>query len=469
MSPLLDALLDLLAGWRTVFPQKRTVARALRLALAQVLTPGCRTISRIIAACGLDQKDWSADYRVFSRSPWQQQRLFDVPIAAGLEYFAGRDHISVAGDFTHVAKTGKHIPNVHCMRDPMSPAFHPNLIYGLRFIQYTMLLPLYGNSDDGDDGDGVPPRSIPVCFNELPALKKPGSKASAEEKSEYKALQRKRLTNRKALEDLCRLRGYFDAAGAADKDLLTALDGSFFNRVFFGAKLDRIEIVARGRKDAALCFAAKPGSRRFYSIETFTPESVRTDEDRPWKTAGCFHGGAWRDIRYKEITGVFWRSGAKRRPLRLIVLASIPYRNSPNGKTNYRQPAYLFTTDLKRPVEAIIQCYLDRWQIEVNHREEKSNFGVGDAQVRNPNSVPRQPAFVVAIYAMMLLAAQKAYGSGRADAYVPLPKWRKGARRPSCQDIVSQLRREMDAQPGKLKDFATRIDVIAAATFRAAA
>ena len=129
MSPLLDALLDLLEGWRTVFPQKRTVARALRLALAQVLAPGTRTISRIIAACGRDQRDWSADYRVFSRSPWQHQRLFDVPIAAGLEYFAGRDHISVAGDFTHVAKTGRHIPNVHCMRDPMSPAFHPNLIY----------------------------------------------------------------------------------------------------------------------------------------------------------------------------------------------------------------------------------------------------------------------------------------------------------------------------------------------------
>jgi hypothetical protein len=111
----------------------------------------------------------------------------------------------------------------------------------------------------------------------MPALKKPGSKASAEEKSEYKAQQRKRLTSRKALEDLCGLRGYFDAAGAANQDLLAALDGSFFNRIFFGAKLDRIEIVARGRKDAVLCFAEKPGSRRFYSIDTFTPESRHPD------------------------------------------------------------------------------------------------------------------------------------------------------------------------------------------------
>ncbi len=49
MTPLLDALLELLEGWRTVLPQNRTFARAMRVALAQMLAPGCRTISRITA------------------------------------------------------------------------------------------------------------------------------------------------------------------------------------------------------------------------------------------------------------------------------------------------------------------------------------------------------------------------------------------------------------------------------------
>lgn len=466
MTPLLDALLDLLENWCMVFPQKRTFARAMRLALAQILVPGCRTISRIIAGCGLDQQDWSADYRVFSRSPWEHQKLFDAPIAAGLEYFAGRDHIAVAGDFTHLKKTGKHIPNVHCMRDPLSPAFHVNLIYGLRFMQYTLLLPLYRF---GNDGNVTPPRSIPVCFNEIPTLSKPGKKASDEEKALYKAELRKRPTNQKALQALIHLRKNFDAAGAADKDMLVALDGGFCNKVFFGKKQERIELVARCRKDAKLCLCAAPGSRAYYAKETFTPDSIRTDDNRPWLTKRFFHGGAWREMKYKEVTDVRWRNGAGRRPLRIIVMASTPYRNSPNGKTNYRQPAFLLTTDMKRAVEDIIQCYLDRWQIEVNHREEKSNFGVGDAQVRNTESVPRQPAFVVAVYAIMLLAAQKAYGSERGDAYVPLPKWRRRAIRPSCQDIVSQLRREMEANPEKLTDFATKIRVMEAAAFRASA
>lgn len=243
---------------------------------------------------------------------------------------------------------------------------------------------------------------MPVCFEEVPVLKKPGRKADAQEIARYKAESRKRPSSRMALDRLRQLREDFDAAGAADKDLLVALDGGFCNRVFFGGVPQRVELVVRCRKDAKLHSGAQPGDRRFYSKDSFAPESVRTDEGRPY-TSGCFfHGGDWRQIRYKEVTGVFWPHGARRRPLRLIILAPTPYRNSPNGRTNYRQPAYILTTDLKRSACQIIQCYLDRWQIEVNHREEKSQFGVGDAQVRNAKSVPRQPAFVVAVYAMML-------------------------------------------------------------------
>jgi DDE superfamily endonuclease len=470
MTPLLDALLALLDLWIKVFPQQRTFERAIRLALGQVLAPGSRTISRIIAACGLDQQDWSADYRVFSRSPWQQRRLFHPLIKQGMPYFTGRDYLNVAGDFTHLPKTGRHIPNLHCMRDPMSPAFHVNLIYGLRFVQYTMVLPLYESSQEQEEEEqATPARSIPICFDEVPVIKKPGRKAGAQEHALYKAECRKRRTSRMALESLRELRAGFDAAGAADKDLLVALDGSFCNRVFFKEVPERVELVVRCRKDAKLTSRAAPGSGRFYAPESFTPESVRIDESRPFNTGRFFHGGAWRQIRYKEAGNIYWPHGAQRRPLRLIVLAPTPYRLSPNGRTFYRQPAYILTSDLRRPASVIIQCYLDRWQIEVNHREEKSHFGAGDAQVRNQKSVPRQPAFVVAVYAMPLMAAQKAYGDKRSAHYVPLPKWRKHAKRPSCLDVVSQLRREMELAPEKLLDFASRTNVTAAATFRAAA
>jgi hypothetical protein len=143
MSPLLDALIVLLGTWRQVFRQQRSFERALRLSLAQILTPGQRWLSRLIASSGRQHQDWSADYKLFSRSPWQPDTLFQPVIERCLEHGQQRAYVVLAGDFTHLPKTGRHIPNVHCMRDPMSPPYHVNLIQGLRYFQLTAILPLY--------------------------------------------------------------------------------------------------------------------------------------------------------------------------------------------------------------------------------------------------------------------------------------------------------------------------------------
>jgi hypothetical protein len=113
-------------------------------------------------------------------------------------------------------------------------------------------------------------------------------------------------------------------------------------------------------------------------------------------------------------------------------------------KTYYRQPAHLLTTALELDIHILIQKYFDRWQIEVNFREEKDLLGVGQAQVRSTKSVPRQPAFVVACYAALLLSSVKVYEDKRDDRLIPLPKWRRNATRPSILDLVTQLRREMN-------------------------
>jgi len=135
---------------------------------------------------------------------------------------------------------------------------------------------------------------------------------------------------------------------------------------------------------------------------------VRRDDAIAWQeTTGRF-GAQEHAVRYKDVGGVYWRNGARRRPLRLIVLSPQPYRRSPKGKLLYREPGYLLVTDLTTPAPALIQAYLDRWQIEVAHRDEKSVMGVGQAQVRNARSVVRQPAFAVAAYALLLLAGLKA-------------------------------------------------------------
>lgn len=463
-SSLLDELLVLLSQWRGVFQQQRSCQRAIRLALAHILTPGQRLLSRLIASCGRQDQDWTADYKLFNRSPWQADKLFHPVIERCLEHAKEQDYLVLAGDFTHLTKSGKHISNVSLMRDPMSPPYRVNLILGLRFFQLTVILPLYRQAQEPS-----PPRSIPVGFSEVPVLKKPGRKASQQQHLAYREAYKKRPASRLALAQIKALRVEFDRAGAANKTLLTALDGNFCNTVFFSEELDRVQLLCRCRKDARLHLAAPKGQRRFYAAESFTPEQIRQDPNQAWQTAEVYHGGAWRSVTFKEVNFLYWPKGAKRRPLRLLVIAPTPYRNHKEGPVLYRHPAYLLTTDLHTPAKILIQAYFDRWQIEVNHREEKTTFGVGQAQVRNPLSVPRHPAFNVALYAALLLAALQAYGPQRSSAYLSLPKWRRNAKRPSCLDIVSQLRFEMQNHPSKLLDFLNRGSPITHATLRAAA
>jgi hypothetical protein len=154
---------------------------------------------------------------------------------------------------------------------------------------------------------------------------------------------------------------------------------------------------------------------------------------------------------------VYWQRGAGQRPLRLIVIAPTPYRKNQSKKLYYRDPAYLLTNDLRSSTKQLLQIYFDRWQIEVNHREEKDTLGVGQAQLWNVVSVPKQPVLAVAAYSALLLASLQAFGAERGKAYAELPKWRRNARRPSCLDLITLLRKEMVQQPTLLAPFSLSI------------
>ena len=155
----------------------------------------------------------------------------------------------------------------------------------------------------------------------------------------------------------------------------------------------------------------------------------------------------------QTVENVYWQSAADRLPLRLIVIAPTPYRKAKRKRLYYRQPAYLFTTDLKSSVRQLLQIYFDRWQIEVNHREEKDTLGIGQAQLWNVDSVPKQPVLGVAAYSALLLASLLAFGAERGAAYAVLPSWRNKARRPSCLDLITLLRKEMPESVDLLAKF----------------
>jgi hypothetical protein len=445
---LLTTFLDFLGDLEPTFSQHRTFMIAVRQAIGNLAILGRHTISRVLAGAGRDHESWSSDYRLFSRSPWNQRDLFQ-PILARANTHSHPDHIAIAIDDTRCPKTGQHIKTAFYARDAKSPAFHTNLTLGLRFLQASAMLPLYREGASAA-------RGVPVRFLEVPAMKKPGKKASDEDRSRYRELVKEHNLSQYAVAMAKDLRASCDAAEANDKLLIMIGDGNFCNRTVLTATVPHTRWLVRCRKDAVLCKPASKPSPRFYSKVKFTPDSVRTDSSVLWQTTMLFHGGMKRPIRYKEVATVLWQGGTLRLPLRLIVLAPTPYKCSKNGKWYYRQPAFLLTTDLETPTELLIQMYVDRWEIEVNHRDEKTILGVGQAQVRSTQSVPRQPAFVVAIYSVILLAAISCFGVNRTNDYLPLPKWRKNAPRPSLQDLLAIVRKEIVENPQQLEGFGVK-------------
>ena len=440
---LLDCLWRHTQRWAFVFPQERSLHRALALAFGILCGVGKRTLTRAISFQGNTQKDWSADYKVFSRSPWEPRALFDPILQEAIKQHQLK-RIVVSTDDTRVWRTGKHVPQTQWHYDPMGPPFQTNLRWGHRFLQASLVLPLYQEDPESSS------RSVPVRFQMAPVVKKPGKHAS---EADLKTYQRERKENNLSTQFVAmteQLRQHLDQRGHADKRLFEVVDGSFCNRTVWKPdwELQNVTVVARCRKDIVLCPRARGSRRRFYGKTKFTPEEVRERESMaPWQTAQIFHGGCFRPTRFKELSGIYWQGGARKRPMRLIVVAPTGYRTTQNGRTYYRQPAYLLTNDLTTPAALLLQDYFDRWGIEVNHRDEKEILGVGEAQVWNAQSVCKVPALLVAMYSWLLLAGLECYGPRRTSVYEPLPKWRRGAKRPSCLDLVRLLRQQLAEQP----------------------
>ena len=426
------------------FRQQRTWERARRLGLSQLACLGRHTVTGVLCACGRQFVDWSADYRVFSKDQWEPESLF-LPVVRGvLERLADDQPFVAALDDTLLRKSGPKIPGVGYRRDPLSPPFHTNLVRGQRFIQLSACLPAV-------DGSGAA-RAIPIRFEHSPSVPKPRKSAPDEEWRAYQKARKTRNLSTHAARLFQQMRAELDTRhDAADRLLLATVDGSYTNQTVLRSLPPRTTLVGRIRKDAKLFHppdeADQPavGAKRKYGEQAPTPKQLQRDDSIAWEEVSAFGAGKTHTFRVKTLAPVLWRKAGPDQALRLVVIAPVGYRPRKGSKLLYRQPAYLICTDPDLPLAQLIQYYLWRWDIEVNHRDEKQIIGVGQAQVRSERSVERQPALAVASYAMLLLAAEQAFGQRAASEALPLPKWQRRIppHRLSTGKLIQLLRNEV--------------------------
>jgi DDE superfamily endonuclease len=396
-------------------------------------------VTGLLTTCGQEFHDWSADYRLFACHRLPTQSLFTVVRRAVLHHLPAHAPLCVAIDDTLLRKTGIRIPGVAWRRDPLGPHFQTNFVRAQRVLQLSADVPLSGGNH----------RMIPISFLHAPTPVKPSAKAGDPEKAAYrKAARLARLSHLASLQ-IASLRQSLNAEpdGAA-RPLHLFVDGGYTNATVLKSLPANTVLVGRIRKDAKLFHLPSPsqplktrGRPRHYGAPAPTPEQVRTD-DSPWQTVSVSLSGQNHQMRVKLRQNLLWRTAGLLHTLQLVVIAPLGYRLRQGSKLLYRQPAFLICTDPQLDLLSLLQGYVQRWDIEVNFREEKTLLGVGQAQVRNPHSIEDLPALQVVSYAMLLLSMIRA--SSDADA-LPPPKW-AGTQPPprlSTQRGISHLRGEV--------------------------
>lgn len=401
---------------------------------------GRHTISGLLRNQDRTQQDWTADYRFYSDSRIDEQKIFSV-VCAQVEQCASSDSpLVVAMDDSLLRKTGRKIYGVGYRRDPMSPPFHVNFVRGLRVLQISAAI------RQGDTGAA---RMIPVDFQHAALPAKPHKSAPQEQQEAYQSERAKRNINLVGRQRLALLRQQMDQRGSYVRRLIVTVDGRFTNSTLLQDIPQRTVLIGRVRKDAVFFYPPEQqlqrGRKRKYGKRSPTPQALLKDDQVPWQTVQAYAVGKTYQFKLKTLGPLYSAMDKANKALRLVVIEPVPYRNNKNSKLERREPAFLICTDPDLPLQELLQDYLWRCDIEVNFRDEKTILGVGQAQVRSEASNQHAPALAVAAYALLLLASVKTYGSqGRPDTFKS-PRWykRKSDQRATTNQLINQLRFEL--------------------------
>ena len=344
-------------------------------------------------------------------------------------------------DDTLLRRAGLRTPGVAWRRDPLGPRFQTNFVRGQRFVQISGAMPGHNRAF----------RLAPIAFIHAPTPTKPKHSATAAQTAQYRRDSAAARVSLRGAQQVTQLRQSLDLdPGGAARPLFVAFDGGYTNSTVLKQLPPRTIAIGRLRKDAKLYRMPEPapgkstGRPRRYGVRAPTPEQLRTDATTPWETITFAHSGVSHALRFKRIPNLLWRAAGVDKLLQLIVIAPLAYRLRKGSKLLYRDPAFLLCTDPQLDPRQVIESYFQRWDIEVNFRDEKTLLGAGQAQVRNAVSVESAPALAVAAYGLLLVSGQLAFGTSR-DGLLPPPKWAAASQGPrtSTQQLLHQIRAEV--------------------------
>jgi hypothetical protein len=395
---LLPQLFTLLAAHRPAVRQERTSQRLGMLAVG-LLCAFCRhTLTQVLVALGLGDRDWSAAYRLFSTPRVAVDQLYRCFLLQTLPHVPADQPYLVALDGVQVPRRSVRMPGTSWLHDPHSPPFRRGIHRAQRFSHLAWLTP----PTPAGYARALPLRWL-AAFPEK-AVRTAGMVAA----KEWEA----------GLASLTWLRGELNGAGRAAQRILAVADGLYSTQPVWRGLPAGVSLLARCAQNRALFDLPAPsagrGRPRKYGERAPTPQAW-LEERRGWTTTRLAVRGRQVPCTYR-VAGPYLVRGAPTQPLYLLVVRGLDRVR--RGHRRQRRPAFWLVSAVQQegawvlpwPAERLLGWAWQRWEIEVTHRELKCGFGIGESQCWNPTATVLSVQWRVWVWSVLVLSAYRVWG-----------------------------------------------------------
>lgn len=388
MSTLPTGFARLILAFVPLF-SKRVFQSMQVLLIGAILATGKRTVTALLRMMGLDQQTHFQTYhRVLNRAAWSPLAASRILLLLLARTLAPQGPLIFGVDDTIERRRGAKIAARSIYRDPVrSLRSHFVKVSGLRWLCMMLLAPI--------------PWAQRVWA--LPFLTE---LCPSERYHDTQGKRHKTLTEwaRQLVKQVKRWQ--------PTRQIVIVADSTFAALDFLGATRPYATIITRLRLDAALYAPApprRPGQRGRTLLKGQRLPALRdvlADPATRWTrlTIPFWYGQPNRQVEVVSATAVWYHSGMPVIPLRWVLIRD-PLRQF--------ETQALLCTDLHAAPAFILNCFVQRWQMEVTFAEARTHLGVETQRQWSDQAIARTTPCLLGLYSIVTLLAQHLFSSGQ--------------------------------------------------------
>lgn len=387
-----------------------------------LLARGQRTVTVALRVMGLaDERHFVNYHRVLSRAMYSLRAVARRLLGLLVETFAADGTVVFGMDETIERRRGAKIKQKGIYRDPVRSS-HSHFVKasGLRWLTVMLLAPIPFAQRVW---------ALPFLTVLMPSARYYQGRLRQKDQTDWKR------------QVLLQMRRWLP-----HRRLVCVADSAYAALELLGRVLQLarpITMVVRFRLDAALYEPPPPrragqkGRPRRKGARLPTLKQVAANPRTRWQThiIPSWYGEARRRIQIVSDTAVWYHGGLPVVPLRWVLI------RDPLGK--FKTQA-LLCTDLHASPLQIVQWFIQRWQLEVTHRDVREHLGVETQRQWSPAAITRTTPALFGLYSLVVLLA---HGLARRGKVIARQAAWYAKPLPTFSDALAAVRLELWRQP----------------------